>query len=169
MDAPNSLVPQMSAHVFQRIFTNTNHVQLSFNEVPQDPPLLPQDLPTLQNLPHRHPLIDNLPPDLQRYGEALQCEFASRFITLQHLARYLRAFRYESRQLNAGFAPIVPPRPKDDVTPQRMCEFLTYATECIGDTIEDLYRDQFRLFEKVIRTTPQELYDHSHHIRGNPE
>jgi hypothetical protein len=172
MQIPNSLVLHMGAHMFHNLMQTRRGASQPFNSIPENPPLISNIIPNIEDLHHSHPLCENLPAEFRLYADVLKHETSARFTVLQILYRYLKAFRYEERQLEAGFGPVEPASLFHDVTTTIMCDMLGYATGEIAYRIQELYVEQIGLYQNLLWTSPQDLMLHSQPIeenRQNPE
>lgn len=169
MAIPIQRVLQMGSNAFRIQMETRRGVIQPFNPVPENTPIISDEIPNIQNLPHAHPLVENLPPELQLYGQLLRRETSSRCSVLQILYRYLQIFRFEERQLTAGFAPVQPQNLNHDFVTAEMCDMLGYATGEIANRIEEIYLEFVRYYQHLLQTSPQELDQYPNREAANPE
>jgi hypothetical protein len=157
MQIPNPIVLYMGSNTFRNYMRIHRGATQPLNPIPEDPPLISNLIPNAEHLSANHPLCQNLSVELFPFGEILRRETCARYNVLQHLYRYLKAFRYEERQLEAGFGPVQPPQPGHDSVTLLMCNLLGYATGEIAYRIQELYVEQYDIFQTLLQTSPQDL------------
>jgi hypothetical protein len=169
MAIPIPRAVEMGSKTFYRLMQNQAGASQPFNPVSDNPPIISDNIPNIETTPRSHPLCQDLPPELQIYGQFLRQETSARYSVLQTLYRYLKVFRFEQRQLAAGFGPVQPASLNHDRVTTLFCDMLGYGTSEIANRIEELYLEFYGYYQTLLQTSPQDLERFPRREAVNPE